>query len=113
MTIEPLPKRIYDHAVASGVRSIELNFSGGSDEGYLTVSCVTKDGTSSALEIDVEDWAWEVYEYGGDGDGSGDYGDDIVYNIEARTATHTDWWLETTTGEPSEEPFELVEEVES
>ena len=137
MKVEPLPKGLFDRAKALGVTSIELSFSGGSDEGYLHVSFSTEDAVSyernelnpdgkfscfsadkregiakhwdeqgdadkakhlrdldllDALESDIDDWAWDVYEYGGAGDGS-DYGDDIEYDLVNMQVTTSGWHM--------------------
>lgn len=86
MKIEPLSRRIYDRCKAEGVKTITLNFSGGSDEGYLDVQC----NPSNGMEDEIEDWAWGAYSYSGAGDGT-DYGDDIEYNLEQGTASHKCW----------------------
>jgi len=104
MEIEKLPKTLFDRAIALKVDEIHLNFSGGSDEGYLNVNLVYKDGDYSSelgkLESDVESWAWDVYSYNGAGDGS-DYGDDIVYDLVNKRAVTTEWYTARQEG-PSE-----------
>lgn len=135
---EPLPKKLFDRAKALGVTSIELQFSGGSDEGHLYISLGTSaeakvygtnelnpdetyagiygnrrqelaeywDGQGDAdkatylrnlnllddLEGDIDEWAWEVYEYGGAGDGN-DYGDNIEYDLETMEVTTSGWHM--------------------
>ena len=103
MEIEKLPKNLFDRAVALKVDEIHLNFSGGSDEGYLNVNLVYNgdhNSELSKLESDVEKWAWDVYSYNGAGDGS-DYGDDIVYDLVNKRAVTTEWYTARQEG-PSE-----------
>lgn len=112
MDIEKLPKKLYDRAIAAGVNEIHLNFSGGSDEGYLNVNLLTNDDNNHAtgkLESDIEDWAWSVYDYSGAGCGS-DYGDDIVYDLKNNTVRSSEWYMERTDRDIGELKLETVEE---
>jgi hypothetical protein len=88
----PLPKSFYEEAKQLGVKKILLEFSGGSDEGYLEVSVdpgyCDDDGDFSDK---IEDWAQEAYSYGGAGDGNA-YGDNVTYDLEEDTVTHDDWY---------------------
>jgi len=97
--IEPLPKKIYDKAVGLGISQIELKFSGGSDEGYLSVYVNGQDGfeSNTELEQEIEGWAWREYSYSGCGDGN-DYGDDIIYDLVHKTATSSSWSMQRTEG---------------
>lgn len=109
MNIEPLSKKIYDKAVALGITQIELKFSGGSDEGYLSVY-LTPSGDSE-FEQEVEEWAWNAYSYGGAGDGN-DYGDDVVYDIVNKKATSSEWSMQRTEGDSENGDLEIAEEIE-
>ena len=120
MTVQPLPKSLLERAKALAIKAIELNFSGGSDEGHLQVSLTVTDGTFvkpddpawrdfSALERAIEEWAESVYEYSGAGDGN-DYGDDIVYDLVENKVTTSDWCMERTDGEESEEVLEITQD---
>lgn len=119
MDIEPLPKKFYDRAVAAGVASIHLSFSGGSDEGFLDIELRRAEDARdaelgqlrTALETDLEEWAWEVYSYSGAGAGN-DYGDDIVYDIKSKFAQHSDWCMQRQDGDTHEEPFSFADEDE-
>ena len=108
MIIEPLKKEIYNKAKELGIETIELRFSGGSDEGYLDVY-TTPD--NSALESEIEEWAWEAYEYSGAGEGN-DYGDNITYNIKEGKATSSEWFMVVSQGEEDSCDLELAEEEE-
>jgi len=116
MNIEPLPKKIYDKAVSLGVTQIELKFSGGSDEGYLSVYLNAQKypngreawESDTEFEQEIEGWAWEVYGYGGAGDGN-DYGDDVVYNLLKKTATLTSWSMQRTEGDSEDAALEIAE----
>ena len=66
------------------------------------------------LAEEVEVWAYEdpgVYDYSGAGDGS-DYGDDITYNIEDMTATHSEWYMSRQDGDTSGSTFSIAEDEE-
>lgn len=97
INIEPLPKEIYDKAVGLGISQIELKFSGGNDEGYLTVYVNTREGfeSNAELEKEIEGWAWQAYGYSGAGDGN-DYGDDIVYDLVHKIVTSSSWSMQRT-----------------
>ena len=111
MNIRPLSKKIYDDAVNLKVEMIKLNFSGGSDEGYLDIEL---DGMIEApyndeltqFETDVEKWAWDVYSYNGGGDGT-EYGDSITYDLNNKTAYTEQWWYERQESESEDKPFTL------
>jgi len=110
MQIEPLSKKIYDKAVGLGVTQIELKFSGGNDEGYLTVYVNTQEGfdSNAELEQEIEGWAWQAYGYSGAGDGN-DYGDDIVYDLLNKTATASSWSMQRTEGDSEDAALEIAE----
>ena len=110
MNIEPLSKKIYDKAVSLGITQIELKFSGGSDEGYLSVYVNGQEGFSSNTEFEqeIEEWAWQAYGYSGAGDGS-DYGDDVVYDLVEKTATASSWSMQRTEGDSEGAALEIAE----
>ena len=97
MKIEPLSKELFNEAIRLGIYTITLNFSGGSDEGYLDIDIVPD---NSEFEKKVELWAWEVYSYSGAGEGYS-YGDTIEYDIENMKSKHSDWYYERTEGDES------------
>lgn len=105
MNIEPLNKEIYEKAKALGVERIVLNFSGGSDEGYLHVTLCPWDHNKrndlSDLSDEIENWAYDAYDYSGAGDGN-DYGDDIEYDLVNHTASSQEWYMERTEGDSAE-----------
>jgi len=88
MQAEPLSKAIYNKAKELGVDKITLKFSGGNDEGHLYVQTNTDDYD---FEKEIEDWAWEAYQYSGAGDGT-DYGDDIVYDLKNGKVSTSEWF---------------------
>jgi hypothetical protein len=108
MEIIPLPKRIYDKAKEIGTTSIELQFQGGSDEGFLNVyiSCDQEGGKYFDLYDEIEEWAQDAYQYNGAGDGS-DYGDNIEYNLYSMTASHSEWHTERVDGSSCEIKLEV------
>lgn len=101
--IQPLPKALYDQLVEAGIDSFELQFQGGSDEGYLEV--VT---TPYGLDPDrkIEDWAWSAYGYSGAGEGSS-YGDDITYDLKNKTASCHEWYMDRVEGGTEEGELEI------
>ena len=87
------------------IGKITLEFSGGSDEGFLDVFFETtkrwKESEAVSrrnLREDMEGWASEAYLYGGAGDGSR-YGDTYVYDLVNKTVTHYEWWQDIVRGE--------------
>ena len=107
MKAEPLNKSIYNKAKEQGIEEIILHFSGGSDEGYLDVETEPKWDQNFAREI--EEWAWEVYDYNGAGDGN-DYGDDIVYDLKNGKVTTSEWFTARQDGDSDDNELELAEE---
>ena len=89
MKAEPLSKAIYEKAKELGVNTITLKFSGGSDEGELEVDTDGKDYDYDFVRL-VEDWAWDVYNYSGAGEGIG-YGDDIMYDLKNGKVSTSEW----------------------
>lgn len=106
----PLNKTIYDNARKMGIKQIILHFSGGNDEEFLNIDITPwpMSGGNNLVD-DVQDWAWNVYDYNGDGDGS-DFGDDIVYDLENETVTTSDWYMTRTEGDEEEVKMQ-VEDV--
>jgi hypothetical protein len=108
MTAQPIPKAIYNKAKELGITEIVLKFSGGNDEGHLYVET---NPYNSELESEIEDWAWEAYDYNGAGDGT-DYGDTITYDLASNKVSTEEWFhvVQTTTGETDK--LEIAEEEE-
>jgi hypothetical protein len=102
MNIEPIRKELFEKLTKLGVREVTLNFSGGSDEGYLDVELDSdldySDEEVRKLVSEVESWAWDVYSYSGAGDGN-DYGDCIRYDLEKGKATASEWYMARRDGE--------------
>ena len=107
MKAEPLNKSIYNKAKEQGIESIILHFSGGSDAGYLDVETEPKWDQDLAREI--EEWAWEVYDYSGAGEGN-DYGDDITYDLKNGKVSTSEWFTERQEGDTDNDELELAEE---
>lgn len=96
---KPLPKRFFEAAKKLGVQTIEISFEGGSDNGYVNVSLTDSEGhlrcydsEFSDLCKEIEDWAYNTYEYSGAGDGT-DYGDDIVYDLQNGEVRVSEWYM--------------------
>jgi len=107
-SIQPLPARIVAKAKQLKIEIIKLNFSGGSDEGYLNVDVDSSQEMVVPKDFlnEVETWAWDAYSYGGAGDGS-DFGDDITYDLKAGTASCQDWYTDRRDGETVTMPLEV------
>jgi hypothetical protein len=119
MKIKSLDKELYVRLLAQGVSYLTLNFSGGSDEGYLNIECDTKADLNSSIKdldqlySDIDTWVWSVYEYSGAGDSGSEYGDNITYDLVNKTATHDEWYTKTVTSEQTEPAkFRLCNKVQ-
>ena len=106
--IRPISKAIYEKAKSLGIETISLQFTGGNDEGALQVDVDPYD-SSYNFEKEIEDWAWEAYQYNGGGDGN-DYGDDITYNLKDGTASSSSWYTSRCDGESAEKDIEITPE---
>lgn len=115
-----LPKAIFNRAVELGVKSITLNFRGGNDEGYLDVFIIEKKDPKqlkpaerskgiSDLEMEIQSWADNAYEYSGAGDGT-EYGDDVTYDLEKMKASTSSWCMERVDGEDEEFDFKAEDD---
>ena len=102
MQSKPFSKELYEKAIKLGINLVELNFSGGSDNGFLNVEA--SPGGHPEFEQEVIHWADETYEYSGGGEGI-DYGDDIVYDFDEMTVTCREWYMEPQTSE--DDPVKL------
>ena len=91
MEAKPLSKVIYDKAKNFGIESVRLRFSGGSDEGYLEVELSESDNADESFSSEIEDWAWEAYDYNGMGDGL-DFGHDITYDLKNNKVSMNAWY---------------------
>lgn len=106
MDAKPLKKELYNRAKEAGVNRIILHFSGGSDEGYLDVELNSGSLPKHRdLYNDIEEWAWEVYEYGGAGDGTS-YGDTITYDLDNQTMLTQEWYHAVQHGEEYRDTLE-------
>lgn len=116
MQAVPLSKEIYKQALKHKISKIILEFSGGNDEGYLNIDFeVNEKGAThsktlekiydSGFEQKVDDWAWSVYSYNGAGDGY-DYGDSIIYDLENKTVSTSEWY--TSRKETERDEVDLV-----
>lgn len=108
MKAQPLKKSIYNKAKEIGIEEITLKFSGGSDEGYLDVEVFPWD-KAGEMESEIEEWAWEVYDYSGAGEGN-DYGDDIVYDLKEGKVSTSEWFMSRTDGDSGDDKLEIEEE---
>ena len=104
MKILPLSKAIFDKAISLGVTEIHLNFSGGSDEGYLNVSVRPYEKEGTEFDKEIEDWVWQVYNYPGAGDGN-DYGDDVVYDLVNKKVKTSEWSMRREDSDGEMEPL--------
>lgn len=105
-----LDRELYAKLRAAGIVRVDINWSGGSDEGYLDVNLYR---AGDALPINdqdlsaaVETWAEGAFDYSGAGDGN-DYGDDYVYDLLAHMVTHSEWYHQRVEGGTERSPLEL------
>ncbi len=131
-----LPREIYAAAFDLDVTEIRLHFSGGNDEGNLNVDVDTKetdfltayqaeykalaDGADEAEKkrqlalcrciTKIENWANEVYDYSGAGDGT-DYGDDITYDLARNKIVSTEWCMQRQDDDPIETPLKIAKKT--
>jgi hypothetical protein len=112
MNIEPISKELFEKLTKLGVREVTLNFSGGSDEGYLDVDLDSDldyaDEEARMLVSEVMSWAWDAYSYSGAGEGI-DYGDTIVYDLVNRKARASEWTMERSDRDLGEKGFGIVD----
>ena len=115
MNAEPISKELYNKLIAAGITRVTLNFSGGSDEGYLdvTIEPHLDPGDEAVRNFikEVEEWAWSVYGYSGAGDGS-DYGDDIEYDLVNKKVKTSEWYTERTYGADDEDDLVIEDEAD-
>lgn len=125
----PLSKSLYKRAQELDLSKLQLQFSGGSDEGFLQVEATSEKVEAyrsytweeqqkheednspeyqafKALSSEIRDfeeavdtWAWEVYSYSGAGDGS-DYGDNITYDFKENVVKGDSWYTSATYEDP-------------
>lgn len=109
MKAQPLNKSIYNKAKELGIEQIILRFSGGNDEGYLDIETAPWNVGFGDLHEKIEEWAWEVYDYSGAGEGD-DYGDDITYDLKEGKVTTSEWFTSRQEGDMDNDKLELEEE---
>lgn len=107
-----LSKEIYDKAISLGVTSITLYFMGGSDEAILEVGCVANNKENNSqirsFESEINEWAFDAYNYSGAGDGS-DYGDDIKYDLVNNKVIVSSWFHQRVENDDVEMKMEIEE----
>ena len=106
-----LDKGLYERAVAAGITSITLSFSGGSDEGYLNVVLDKDNEITSELAEDIETWVWDNCNYSGAGDGNA-YGDDVTYDLVNKKVTETGWYVSRTEEDSESHTFGIKDNTE-
>lgn len=109
MTAKPLKKAIYDKAKELGIEAITLNFSGGNDEGYLDVEIQPYEDRTMEFVNEIEEWAWEVYDYSGAGEGY-DYGDNISYDLKNGKVSTSEWYTSRQEGDTESDELEIAKE---
>ena len=108
ITPPPLPLKFMTRALTADIELIIINWSGGSDEGHLSVNLKDKNGETlsswgahrpliETLFADIEGWCYDTMDYGGAGDGRS-YGDIIRYNLKEGTVSTETWWTEEVHG---------------
>ena len=107
MTAKPLKKAIYNKAKELGIEAIILHFSGGNDEGYLDVEIQPYEDRTMGFVNEIEEWAWEVYDYNGAGEGY-DYGDDITYDLKNGKVSTSEWYTSRQDGDTENDELEIA-----
>lgn len=106
MNAQPLPQHLYEKAIELGIKEIQLQWSGGSDNGYLEINTEPYGSSNSGFNQELEDWAWDAYSYSGAGDGS-EYGDNITYDLHLREVRTEEWFMVRETHDGPTEELEL------
>lgn len=92
-----LPKELFDKLRNSGITELNLEWEGGSDEGYLHINLRDDSGRwvrgSPDLIEEIDDWSWKTYQYSGAGDGN-PYGDSMTYDLENRMVYISEWYTQ-------------------
>lgn len=111
--IKALPLEFFTRAKELKIEKITLNFSGGSDEGYLNVyfygdaeTIYTIEGEN--LNREIEEWANNAYDYSGAGEGY-DYGDDICYDLKKNKVFFSEWYYSRHDGPEKEIELKIDE----
>jgi hypothetical protein len=112
MNAEPLKKSIHDKAKELGIENIVLQFSGGSDEGFLDIELIPYEKHNQEFANEIEDWAWEVYSYSGAGEGN-DYGDNIDYNLKTGKVSTNEWFTSRQVTDYEHDKLQISEDEES
>lgn len=87
MSAPALPKEIYDKLISAGVSVLHIQWSGGSDEGYLEV-----DSDSPIPEdVDIDGWAYDAFCFSGAGDGHS-YGENYEYHLKENKVIMQEWY---------------------
>ena len=108
MNIIPLPKSIYTKAKEI-TDVIQLNWSGGHDEGMLEVDLIGVDyHAHEELYKEIETWAYDKFQYNGAGEGL-DYGHNISYRLKDQTVECQYWSTEIVEYDPETTPIEIEE----
>jgi len=113
--VAPLPREIYRRCIEENITSINLRFSGGSDEGYREAELNGPDGryfewgnkNEKIVELMqlIDSWCDEHYRFSGAGDGNS-YGEYITYDIVNGTVTAQEWWTQHVDGEVRNDSME-------
>jgi hypothetical protein len=109
-SIPALDRELYTKLKDAGIACVFLHWSGGSDEGELSVGLYRARNDfpidDRNLETAVENWAYDAFQYSGAGDGN-DYGDDYIYDLRDHTVTHSEWFHQRVEGDTEQQPLRL------
>jgi len=116
-SVKPLPKSLFEEAKKLKITKISLEFQGGSDEGQWYVGFerdnededASYDSDVDELNREIEDWAFEAYNYSGNGD---DHGYDIMYDLVNMEVTHEYWYMDRKYGDKESDKISINEEKE-
>jgi hypothetical protein len=117
---EGMNKNLYDLLKENNVKSFELRFSGGSDEGYLDVhieydqpmdasnTVSPANNQKETIETVLYDAAMEGFAYSGAGDGNA-YGDNYYFDLETGEIRHEEWYMEEKSNMLPEKRIQVID----
>jgi hypothetical protein len=117
---EGMNKNLYDLLKENNVKSFELRFSGGSDEGYLDVHIEYDQSMDASniisptnnqkktIESVLYDAAMEGFAYSGAGDGT-PYGDNYYFDLETGEIRHEEWYMEEKSNMLPEKRIQVID----
>lgn len=103
-----MPRWMYDKLVEAEVGQLSIDFNGGGDEGFIEVDTDRDPDIDDDLKNEIVDWAEDNCEFGG-GDGN-DHRLSFLYNIEDKTVTYQECYMDWVDGDDRHGGFMVAEE---